>query len=502
MPSDEPTAGTEREVKLVPRAGFDLESLPEILPDATLQPLPSIELRATYYDTPGLTLARAGITVRHRTGDGPPTWTVKIPAGNGHGVLVRRELNVPGARDPRPPEVRAVLTAHLRGRRLVPVAELVTLRSRMLVADGGGEAVLEISLDQVDASRGVHSLGSWTELEAEAVHPAGAADAQRRVVRALRKAGCTKAVAAPKLVRALGDAASATAEVTVEELPADPAVADVLRHALARSVVQLLTHDPAVRLGGDPEDLHQFRVAIRRLRSDLRTFRGAFDGDVTKRVRGELRWVADATNVPRDLDVLRAWLLAHADQLPVTDRAELDELVRLVDDQAAVHREVLLDVLASPRYVALLHELLGLLDTPSAPSSRQERKARARLSRQVRRRWDDLDARMEALGAEPSDLALHQARIVAKRCRAAVEAIEPITGRRATRLAKSLGSLQDVLGAAHDAAVIESWLRTASATAAPFAAGELAVLARDEGHRVAARWPEAWAKARRRHASL
>ena len=45
----------------------------------------------------------------------------------------------------------------------------------------------------------------------------------------------------------------------------------VIRNALAGSVARLIAHDPGVRLGDDPEDVHQARVAMRRLRSDLRT---------------------------------------------------------------------------------------------------------------------------------------------------------------------------------------------------------------------------------------
>lgn len=494
-----PAAGTEREVKLAPPAGFDLESLGDVLP--------ALELRATYFDTGSLTLARAGITIRHRTGEGPPTWTVKLPAGDGHGVMVRRELNLVGDRDHRPREVSGTVAAHLRGRRLVPVATLVTLRSRVLVSgtdtdtDTDSASLLEVSLDRVTATRGVHPLGSWEEIEVEVVRGDGAGDAQRRVVRALRTAGCTKVAPVAKLVRALGDVALAPPEVAVVDLSSSPTVAEVLQHAIRRSVAQLLAHDPAVRLGGDPEDLHQFRVAVRRLRSDLRTFRKVLgaDPDVTDRIRRELRWVADATNAPRDLDVLRDWLHERSSRLPPADRPGVDDLVRRGDEQASLHRVALLEVLGAARYDALLHDLVGLLATSPDVSKRQDHRDRRSLARQVRRRWKGLEAQMAALGDHPADRDLHQARIAAKRCRAAVEATAPLVGRRARRLAKSLGHLQDVLGAVHDRAVIERWLRDASSETAPFVAGQLAEVARAEGRDEAAHWPEAWAKVQRRH---
>ena len=49
-----------------------------------------------------------------------------------------------------------------------------------------------------------------------------------------------------------------------------PTAGAVVRYAIAASVARLLRHDPIVRVGGDPEGVHQARVATRRLRSDLR----------------------------------------------------------------------------------------------------------------------------------------------------------------------------------------------------------------------------------------
>src|SRR3954452_20245789 len=49
---------------------------------------PAGTLRATYYDAPDLRLAREGITLRHRSGEGSPSWTLKLPVdldGNGSG---------------------------------------------------------------------------------------------------------------------------------------------------------------------------------------------------------------------------------------------------------------------------------------------------------------------------------------------------------------------------------------------------------------------------------
>ena len=502
MAPDSQHTRTERETKLRPPEAFDPSDIGVLLPEVTLRSSEVQRLSATYFDTHGLTLARAGITYRHRVGDGPPTWTVKLPGAERSDALVRLEIDRPGARRRRPAALDAILVAQVRGRRLVPVAQIVTERARAVLEDERGQPLAEIVVDDVVATIGRQELGAWRELEVEALHGAAGEAAQRRAVRALRKAGCDALPPQPKLVRALGARATAPPEVVVPALGDRPTAAEVVHAALSRSVHQVLERDPRVRVGGDPEDLHQFRVAIRRLRSDLRTFRDVLEEERTVAVRDELRWVADSTNRLRDLDVLRIWLVSHAAAVPEADRRALDELVRRCDEELADQRGGVLRMLASERYLELVHRLVEMVDAPPSVAPRQEQRVRRRLARQVRRRWDRLEAQVEALGEESTDGALHQARISAKRCRAAVQAIEPLTGRSARRLARSLGHLQDLLGAAHDASVMEGWLRGVPSWSEAFVAGELAAVLRSEGHANAAHWPRAWEKAKRRQASF
>lgn len=76
--------------------------------------------------------------------------------------------------------------------------------------------------------------------------------------------------------RALGSRATAPPGVVRETLPAEPTVADALATSLTDALQRLLRNDPLARLG-DAEGLHQLRVALRRLRSDLRTLEDHVD---------------------------------------------------------------------------------------------------------------------------------------------------------------------------------------------------------------------------------
>ena len=79
--------------------------LPELADPAvgivTAAPMPAQTLRAVYYDSSDLRLARDGITLRHRSGDGPARWTLKLPVDPEDSAkstgLSRDEIEVAGS---------------------------------------------------------------------------------------------------------------------------------------------------------------------------------------------------------------------------------------------------------------------------------------------------------------------------------------------------------------------------------------------------------------------
>ena len=104
----------------------------------------------------------------------------------------------------------------------------------------------------------------------------------------LAVAGASPTDGTPKYQQALGPRASAPPDVIVPELGPDASVVEVVRAAIAASVVRLLRHDAGVRLGDDLEDVHQTRVATRRLPLDLRTFREVLHPEWDAELREEL----------------------------------------------------------------------------------------------------------------------------------------------------------------------------------------------------------------------
>ena len=280
----------------------------------------------------------------------------------------------------------------------------------------------------------------------------------------------------------------------------DASAGDVVQAALAASVARLLRHDPGVRVGDDPEDVHQARVATRRLRSDLRTFRGLLDADWTATLRDELRWLGAELGTVRDTEVLTERLQGRLETLPAEDRADAAPLLARLRERWEGCRAELLAALRSPRYMQLLDRLVLAAREPALLPEAAEPAAEV-LPPLVAGPWRHLRDAVEGLDDEPADEALHEIRIRAKRCRYAAEAVAPVVGKPAREFARAIAAVQDVLGEHQDAVVAEHWLRAAAGTAAAresFVAGELTALERDAAARARDEWRDVWRDARRK----
>ena len=478
-------------------SGIALPDLAGLVPGATAIALPEAHLHATYYDTADLRLARWGITLRRRDGELGPPWTVKLPDENGGPVLARREVRFDGPAAKVPDPAADLVLAFTRTRVLEPVAQLTTIRRPVEIRGHDGRLLAEVVDDSVSVSSSRHSAGSFREVEIE-LHAPGRSG--RRLLDAatsrLIGVGCIAEAPMPKLARALGEPATRPPDVVVTPLVADATVVDLVRHAMARSVAQILRHDPGVRLGDDPEHVHQLRVGARRLRSDLRSFAPLLERDRLVPVRAELGWLGTEVGAVRDTDVLADRLSTHIATLPETDAPSGARLLRRLANEADEARSVMLSALRGARYLELLDTVVDLAATPpfkeaSVLTDRSPDQVAAKIAR---RPWRRLAEAVDGLGDEPSDADLHQVRILAKRCRYAAEAVAPIIGPVGTRFAAAVADVQTVLGDHQDTVVAESWLRHAAETIpdAGMVSGQLIAMERSQRVALRAQWPAIW----------
>lgn len=457
----------------------------------------TVDQHAVYFDTDDLRLTRAGASLRFRSDDG---WTVKTPVGTSGDEVVRHEHAFAGGPGRPPVGATDLVLGWTRGARVDEVATVRTRRRRLRLCSDGGEPELEVVDDTVHTEATSAPPGTFREVEVE-LGAGGHRRTLEQVVRRLRASGAASGAGPSKVAHALG------ARARAEEDVADPGNLDpragldaLVRHAVAASVHRLTHHDHLVRIGDDPEGVHQARVATRRLRSDLRTFRPMLDAAWADALRDELRWLGTELGRVRDADVLLERLEARVATLPDPERAGAATL--LAERHAARTRDrvALLDAMTSPRYLALLDRLVDAARAPrglEAHPSHPRRRAR----RLARRPWKQLRRTVRALPDDPTDGQLHEVRKRAKHARYAFEAVAPVSPRRVARLATRISDLQDVLGEQHDAIGAADWLRDAAADhdepGAAFAAGLLAGGFLHDAAQQRAEWRRPWRHARR-----
>jgi len=387
---------------------------------------------ATYVDTPDRRLARAGIPLRRRVEKGKSVWEARIGDTT---------VSAPGGPAGPPAELQRVLAALLRGDEVVQVAR---------VRRGKDDVVL------LDGQRVLASYGDMDE--------------------------------------ALKEALEAPSE---ESAPSkdEPAV-EHLRAYLRAQLTAIERHDPAVRVGSDPEDLHKLRVAIRRSRAALREARSLLGEERGRELRDELKWLGRQLGPARDLDVLIARLRIEVAELDGPDAIPAGKIVTQLEREREAAQADVLAALDSTRYAELLATLEETVSAPPVATSDVS------LKRVARREFRRLERHVDALGLAPSNDALHRARIQAKRLRYATELSSQLLGKDGDGVVSAAKAFQDVVGAHQDAVVAEERIRTALRRARGVGSGLAAgrLIERERARRADARseLPKAWKRLRKR----
>src|SRR5216683_5237697 len=488
----------EREVKLGAGPAFHLPDLAGVIEGVAVGPSETVRLETVYYDTPDLRLARWGVSLRHRAGEG---WTLKLadpPSAPGRqtAVLERDELTFQGGAKKPPEAALEVVRAYVRKAELVPVARLSTVRRRVRLVDASGTRVAEVVDDEVSVRDGRRVAARFREIEVEVPAQAngetGGDGILTSLVTRLRGAGAGAPDPTPKHIRALGPRAIEPPEVTPAPLLPDAPAKDVIQNVLAESVGALLHNDPLVRTGRDPEAVHQARVATRKLRSNLRTFGSLLDPEWTEPLRSELGWLAFSLGAVRDREVLLERLRERAKSLPASDARSATALLHLLEVEIDALRKKLGEDLDSDRYIELVERLVVGAHAPSTlPDADQP--AAGLLPALATMPWRRLRSAVRSLPESPTDPELHRIRILAKRARYAAEAVAPVAGPDAAAFARAAARLQTVLGEHQDSVTAQAWLRAAKVTGRrAFVAGQLIALEHIAAAKSRADWPKAW----------
>ena len=285
----------------------------------------------------------------------------------------------------------------------------------------------------------------------------------------------------------------------------DGSAGAVLLDYLATHVDKLAAEELRVRRG-EPDAVHQLRVASRRLRSALQAYRPLLDRECTDPLVDGLRELGQQLAPARDAEVLREHITKGL--------ADLEPDLVLGPVQAQVTRHfgrvetdagtAVLSALDGEHYTQLRSALDDLLARPPV-TTRAARPARKELPPLVARSAKRLKravatATDSGAPAAERDIAVHSARKAGKRLRYATEVARPAVGAKAKRFAKALKGFQSALGEHQDTVVARETLRELGAQSHParkngFSFGVLHGRAAARAAQIEEELPQLWAGA-------
>jgi triphosphatase len=433
-----------------------------------LEPRSTLQIHDTYLDTDDWRIHRAGFALRIRSESGQSEATLKSLHSARMDVADRRELSEPlessesesirhsigpvGAR------VHAVSGAHA----LLPLFEIRTSRQRFSVRrESEARQLGEIALDETVISR-PHGepQTSMQRVEVEALTEVH--EPLQSLVKTLRNDCALEAASDTKYSRGLqsvGLAPGPAPEFAPTVVDPSMPMVEVALANLRRYLSAWHLHEPGARLGDNSEELHDLRVAGRRLDAVLRQFRESLP-EPFARIRPTLRPVLRVLGDVRDLDVALSELESFTRASPQSDPGGETLRQHLLSERVR-GRARMLNVLDSASVQKSLHKLASLLSESSAASQQSSPESALNVAPQMlRQRYRKVRKSADQLRPDSSMEVYHQVRGHVKKLRYALEAVAVIYGKPADEMLRALRRWQEKLGVQQDAAVASRRLKT------------------------------------------
>ena len=310
-----------------------------------------------------------------------------------------------------------------------------------------GTALAEVSLDDSEFSGGEEKTRlSRVEVEVEAGQDGGGVAGFVDELREALDLSPTKTSKFGTGLSAAGLRPAVAPDFGPTEIDGSMSASEVAFTILRRHFATMLAHEPGVRLGEDPEELHDMRVATRRLRAALKLYKEVLPKRA-ERYERDLRFFAGALGDVRDLDV-------HLERLA---GESLDEVVAALEERRSETRQRMLEALDSSRYERFVSEFSGTLRRGRSPSpSGPILEVAPDL---VRRRHKKVRKDVEALAKDSPPEDFHDLRKKGKRLRYALEPLQGIYGKPAEKMVGLLKTVQDDLGDHQDLIVAAAFMR-------------------------------------------
>ena len=431
-----------------------------------LEPNSTLQIVDTYLDTEDWRIHRAGFALRVRSESGKSEATLKSLHSAGTGPADRRELTetmddsrsesigqLSGRVGTR---VQAVTGEHA----LRPLFEVRTTRQRHSIRrENEARPLGEIALD--DTVIAPPHGEPETHLQRVEVEVLGKErEPLASLVKTLRGDCALEAASDSKFsqgLKTVGLVPAPAPTFAPTEVHGSMPMVEVARANLRRYLSVWHSHEFGARLGDDPEELHDLRVAARRLDGILRQFKSSLPAAIL-RIRPIIKKVLRALGEVRDLDIALHELALFSGGLLESDRAGVEPLKRHLESERGRVRARMLSVLDTDSVQSGLEKLGSLLAAApaAAPAAAQQSTAELALKGapdMIRLRYRKVRKRADKLTSDSSAEAYHEVRGRVKKLRCALEAVAVIYGKPADEMMRALRRWQESLGVQQDAAV-------------------------------------------------
>lgn len=421
-------------------------------------------VRDSYLDTEDLRFYRAGYACRIREVSGDLLITIKSTAGSPQtgAIYSREELETPATGEQlgswQEGEARDLAQKIVGDRPLVELFGLSQIRRVGKLFDGSRE-VAELSIDQVMIGTEGDSQ-RFFELEIE-LRPDGKREDLDKLSEYLEQEYDLEPQPKSKFERALMiiqpevKAPMTNTDTKSGGISPQDSMSEAGRKALVTNFPKMVKKEEGTIEGEDPEDLHDMRVATRRMRGAARIFGPYSSSNTLKKLGVGLRETAAVLGAVRDLDVQLDSARAFRETLPAEEQAGFDLLLSSWEDERSDARKTMLRHLESKRYSRLKDKLQKYVDQESDATPDQDEEL---VAFQVRHRagselWDHYEQVLafETVAESASDTQIHQVRINCKYLRYSLEFFLDVLPPEAGNLIAQLAAMQDKLGEFHDA---------------------------------------------------
>ncbi|MCB2199626.1 CHAD domain-containing protein [bacterium] len=249
----------------------------------------------------------------------------------------------------------------------------------------------------------------------------------------------------------------------IPDLHAEMPAALAVRALLLELLGQMRHRIPAVLEDHDPEELHQFRIAIRKSRVVLSLLGDLIGKKQANRNRKRLSLLGRSTNRLRDLDVFLQDQSTLSEVLPVGMRDGLDPYFERVRTERCQLFDQFASWLVTDEVTDLLdewdHFLTGLAEGDDHPKASFQPIAPIARSR-ILHHYDLVEAAIDLIDTSSPPYQLHEVRIEIKKLRYLIEFFHPLyPGKAMGRFVKRLKRFQEHLGRYNDCAMQHEFLQ-------------------------------------------